>query len=66
MPPLATRQARAMEWSLADASSALETRTMGLVAPRTMPAILAPAYYQQGVGWVKTMTVEEAKALAGL
>lgn len=30
------------------------------------PAILAPAYYQQGVGWVKTMTVEEAKALAGL
>ena len=30
------------------------------------PPILTPAYYQQGVGWVKTMTVDQAKALAGL
>ena len=30
------------------------------------PAILVPAFYQQGVGWVKTQDVEDAQLLAGL
>ncbi|EMG2119490.1 hypothetical protein IPC1147_33620 [Pseudomonas aeruginosa] len=30
------------------------------------PAILVPAFYEQGVGWVKTQDVEDAQLLAGL
>lgn len=30
------------------------------------PPVLVPAYYEQGVGWVKTQEVDEARLMAGL
>lgn len=30
------------------------------------PPIVVPAFYEQGVGWVKTQEVEEARQLVGL